>query len=75
MYRSFTARGYRRWIDILQDLVDGYNDSIHSLIGFRSNDANNRNEHLVCRILYPKIDKEKRYSKAAFKLGDTVRLA
>ena len=75
MYRSFTARGNRRWIDILQDLVDGYNDSVHRSINFKPNDVTKRNEHLVRRILYPKIVKEKRYSKAAFKLGDTVRLA
>ena len=48
---------------------------MHSSIGFKPNDVNKRNEHLVRRLLYPKIVKEKRYSKAAFKLGDTVRLA
>ena len=75
MYRSFTARGNQRWIDILQDLVDGYNDSIHSSIGFKPNEVNKRNEHLVRKKLYPKVIKEKKYTKAAFKIGDTVRLA
>ena len=56
-------------------MVDGYNDSVRRSISFKPNDVSKRNEHLVRRILYPKIVKEKRYSKAAFKLGDTVRLA
>ena len=75
MYRSFTSQGNRRWVDILQDLVDGYNDSVHSSTSFKPNDVNKRNEHLVRRILYPKIIKEKKYTKPAFKVGDTVRLA
>ena len=75
MYRSFTSRGSKRWIDILQDLVDGYNDSIHRSIGFKPNDVNKRNEHLVRRILYPKIVKKKRYTKPVFNVGDTVRIA
>lgn len=75
MYRSFTARGNKRWVDILQDLVDGYNDTIHSSIGFKPNDVTKRNEYLVRRMLFPKIIKKKQHTKAAFKVGDTVRLA
>ena len=75
MFRSFTANGNRRWVDNLQSLVDGYNDSKHSSTEFKPNEVNKRNEHLVRRILYPKIDKKKIYTKPVFKVGDTVRIA
>ena len=75
MYRSFTSVGNHRWIDILQDLVNGYNESMYSSIGFKPNDVNKRNEHLVRKILYPKILKEKKYTKPAFRIADTIRLA
>ena len=75
MFRSFTANGNRRWVDNLQSLVDGYNDSKHSSTGFKPNEVNKRNEHLVRRILFPKIKKKKIHTKPVFKVGDTVRIA
>ena len=67
MFRSFTANGNRRWVDNLQSLVDGYNDSKHSSTEFKPNEVNKRNEHLVRRILYPKIDKKKIYTNQFLK--------
>ena len=74
MYRSFTARGSKRWIDILEDLVNGYNNTPHSSIKHKPNDVNKENEILVRRILFPKERKQKIYTKAYFKIGDTVRI-
>ena len=75
MFHSFTANGKRRWIDNLQSLVDGYNDKKHSSTEFKPNEVDKRNEHLVCRILFPKIVKKKIHTKPVFKVGDTVRIA
>ena len=75
MFRSFTANGNRRWVDNLQSLVDGYNDSKHSSTEFKPNEVNKRNEHLVRKILFPKIVKKKSHTKPVFKVGDTVRIA
>ena len=47
MYRSFTARGTHRWIDILEDLVNGYNNTKHSSIGFKPNAVNKYNENSI----------------------------
>ena len=74
MFRSFTANGNRRWVDNLQSLVDGYNDSKHSSTEFKPNEVNKRNEHLVRKILFPKIVKKKSHTKPVFKVGDTVRI-
>ena len=74
MYRAFTARGSHRWVDMLQDLINGYNETQHSSTGFAPNDVNRSNENMVRRILFPKIKKEKRYLKPNFKIGDSVRI-
>jgi transposase InsO family protein len=76
MYKSFTARGGHRWIDILQDLIDGYNSSKHrSIGGFAPNQVKKSNEKMIRRLLYPPIKKEKRSRLPAFKVGDNVRIA
>ena len=74
MFRYFTSRGSHRWVDILQDLVDGYNSSKHRSTSFAPNDVTVANERKVRKNLFPKIKKLKEHTKAAFKVGDTVRI-
>ena len=47
MYRSFTARGSHKWIDVLQELDSGYNKNKHSSTKFAPNEVNDKNEHTV----------------------------
>ena len=68
MFRSLTAIGNRRWVDNLQSLVDGYNDSKHSSTEFKPNKVNKRNEHLVHKILFPKIVKRQATQSIFLKL-------
>ena len=75
MYRSFTARGSHKWIDVLQDLVNGYNNTKHSSTKFAPNDVNDNNEHIVRKNLYPKIKKELKHIIEHFKEGQTVRIS
>ena len=58
-----------------ESLVHGYNDSKHSSTEFKQNEVNKRNEHLVPKILFPKIVKKISHTKPVFKVGDTVRIA
>lgn len=74
MFRHFTATGSYRWVDALQDLIDGYNSTRHSSTKFAPNDVKKQNEHIVRKNLYPKIKKKKAHSKAVFQVGDTVRI-
>ena len=75
MYRSFTARGSHRWVDVLQDLIDGYNSSKHRSIGnFTPNSVNKSNEKLIRRILYPPIKRKQINAKPIFNVGDSVRI-
>ena len=74
MYRSFTARGSHKWIDVLQELVHGYNKTKHGSTKFAPDDVNPKNEQIVMRNLYPKVKKELKHMKKHFKLDDTVRI-
>lgn len=74
MFRYFTARGSHRWVDILQDLIDGYNKSKHRSTKFAPDDVSKSNEDVVRKNLFPKVKKKKIHSKPVFKVGDTVRV-
>ena len=74
MYRSFTARGSHRWVDILQDLIDGYNKSQHRSIKYAPDDVTTENENKVRKNLFPIVKKEKKHSTPFFKIGDSVRI-
>ena len=71
MFRAFTARGSHRWVDILDKLVDGYNDSYHRSIKMKPNEVNQSNESKVRRTLFPKLP---RAAKPRYKVGQTVRI-
>ena len=74
MFKYFTSKGTHRWIDVLQDLVDGYNESKHRSIQHAPNDVTAANEALVRKILFPKVKKKKKFTKKHFKVGDSVRI-
>ena len=61
-------------MDILQDLVDGYNSSKHRSTSFAPNDVTPANEKKVRENLFPKIKKLKEHTKPVFKVGDSVRI-
>ena len=74
MYRCFTAQGNHRWVDILQNLVNGYNETPHRSTKFAPNNVTSQNENVVRKNLYPKIKKEKQHSRQLFNIGDSVRI-
>lgn len=71
MYRLFTARGSRVWYNILDSLVDGYNNSRHRSIKMCPNEVNNENEAVVRATLYPTIPTRK---PPKLKMNDLVRI-
>ena len=74
MFRAFTSKGSNRWVDILPDLIKGYNNTKHRSIGMTPNQVNSENENIVKKKLYPAIIKKKYLVKPVFKVGDSVRL-
>ncbi len=74
MWRFLTATNSRRYIDVLQDIIQGYNTSYHRSIRMRPVDVDKVNEGQVFQNLYGDIKKQKK-TVFNFKVGDVVRIS
>ena len=74
MWRFLTATNSRRYIDVLQDIMQGYNTSYHRSIRMRPVDVDKVNEDQVFQNLYGDIKKTER-PVFNFKVGDVVRIS
>ena len=71
MYKYFTANNTKRWIDILDKLVDNYNNTVHSSIKMKPIDVKKQDVISLGRILYP-VTKTKSFK---YSIGDIVRIS
>ena len=56
MFKYLSANNTRKCVDVLELLVDQYNNTIHSTIKITAKDASRKeNENKVCRNLYPEF--------------------
>lgn len=71
MYRIFTYRNNYTYIDVLQDLVNSYNNTVHSSHGYKPANVTTADEAEIYKRLYSysKIDKFR------FEVGDLVRIS
>uniref|UniRef100_A0A1I7WGL7 Integrase catalytic domain-containing protein n=1 Tax=Heterorhabditis bacteriophora TaxID=37862 RepID=A0A1I7WGL7_HETBA len=86
MWKMFTHQGNHKWTDILDDLVQGYNNHYHTSIKMTPTQASKiENESIVYNNLFPKVDPEdlgikdsvekiEKEINTKFKVGDTVRI-
>ena len=72
MYRYFRAENTFRYLDVLQDLVESYNNTYHHSIAMKPSQVNLRNEVQVFRRLSPAAHLQKR--RVELKEGDHVRI-
>ena len=74
MWKYFTDNNTYKYIDQLQDLVEDYNNTVHSSTKFTPKEASKKkNELTVWRNLYP--DRYKKYDIIPkFSVGDEVRI-
>jgi len=72
MFRYFTFRNTHRYVNVLQQLVDSYNATIHRSIGMSPDEVNAGNEQLVRSRLYP--PKSSKTLRWRYDVGDTVRI-
>ena len=72
MFRYFTHKSTLRYVDILQDLMNSYNNTFHRSIKMTPNEVNTFNEHLVFRTLYKPKTLPRKF---IFKAGDKVRIS
>ena len=78
MFRYFTSKGTRKYIDILDDLVSSYNNKIHRSIKMKPIDVNESTEQIAYRNLYSNKTLRNIYLKNKSKIfhlpvGTTVR--
>lgn len=74
MWRYLTSVNSRRYVDVVQDLVNAYNKSHHRSIKMAPSDVNKDNEKLVFNTLY-KEKKPPRIVSFKYNVGDTVRIS
>jgi len=72
MYRYFTYKNTRRYVDMLDDMLHSYNNTYHRSIGMTPAEVNVDNEHMVRKRLYPIKLKS---HKSKYEVGDRVRIA
>ena len=73
MWKYFTANNTYKWIDVLSELVQGYNTSFHRTIRMKPADVNQNNEKDVWNTVYMKA-KAHDDQKPKFQEGDVVRI-
>ncbi len=71
--RFLTAVNSKRYYDILQDLIDGYNSSYHNSIKMRPLDVHKENEADVFNNLYGRVIKDAPVFR--YKIGDVARVS
>jgi len=75
MWKYFTANETYKYIDILDDLVKGYNNSKHSSIGMKPINARKEiNEEIVWNNLYGAFVTHD-FGEPKFKVGQNVRIS
>jgi len=74
MYKKFTERGNRIWVDVLPDLINFYNNKIHSSIGVTPTEAS-ENPKLIQEVnLNNNNFNENMIQKQKFNVNDKVRI-
>ena len=72
MFRYFTHKNTRHYLDVLGDLLHSYNNTHHRSIGMAPHQVNTDNEDVVRARLYPLKPKSFKWKYA---VGDRVRIA
>lgn len=72
LHKLMDSGGSERYIDSLQDIVDGYNSSVHRSIKMKPKDVNYENAGKVYRTLYAKGPKK---TDPLYGVGDRVRIS
>ena len=74
LWKYFSANGTYKWINVIQPLIDKYNNTRHRSIGFTPIEARKvSNRDKVFETLYRKKVSERK-SPPKFKIGDQVRI-
>lgn len=73
MYKQFSLNGNYKWIDILQPLINEYNNTIHRKIKTKPKDVNKNNAKKLQLLVYNNYKIPEKNDK--FRVGDKVRIS
>lgn len=74
MWKEFSLNGNYRWVDMLQRLINKYNNTIHSTTQYKPISVNRNNAKHILKTVYSNI-KIHDPKRAKFKVGDFVRIS
>ena len=72
IWKYFTETGRKRWIDILDEIQNNYNNTYHNTIKMPPNKVTMENRQKVFKTMYPQINDR---INCRMKIGDNVRIA
>jgi len=72
--RVFSHRNSNKYIDVLQNIVNSYNNTTHSSTKFKPNDVNSKNADIVWFNLYGKTLVKPNTQKPKYSVGSFVRI-
>ena len=73
LFKYMTHNNTERWIDIIDKIVDGINNSINRITGVTPNSVTYKNAQALIEKVYKDPNKIK-YNKAKYKIGQIVRI-
>ena len=75
MFQEFELQDTEKWIDLLDEVVKDYNNTVHRSIGMTPNEARmNRNYKKVLKTFEEQSEDKNVKSKVSFSVGDRVRV-
>jgi hypothetical protein len=76
MWKYLTSKNSKRYIDILQNLLKGYNNTVHSTTNKAPIRVNDKNVLEVWKYTYKDLPRDSFFSNnISYKIGDTVRIS
>lgn len=73
MFKYFTAKGTRKWFDVIDEITIAYNNSKHKSIKMTPIEALKTDSKILFNNIYEKIIKNNSKNKEKLKIGETVR--
>lgn len=73
MWKEFSLQGSYKWVNILQKIVDTYNNKVHRTIGMKPTQVSKKNEKHLLNTVYSHMKIS--HPKRKFKVNDYVRIS
>jgi len=73
--RYMTEKKTKRFVDVMDDFVNSYNNTFHRTLQTTPNLVNNENEMEIFQVMYRDLLKQKKPETPKFGVGDWVRIS